>query len=80
MKRKNLVILLYKLDNKKLLYLINYNRKKYLYILNNLIANIFKITYNNIKYYKFNKVFKKLYNLIINRARRQLYIYIKKYS
>ena len=76
-KKKVSISLSYKLDN-SLLYLIKYNNRRHLCILNILVENIFKIAYNKIRYCKFNKVFKQLYKLIINKTSCQLQVYIDK--
>ena len=68
MKKQIPADLFYKLDDDGLLYLIKYNNKKCLCISNMLIKDIFKIAHDEMGYYKFNKIFKRLHGLAINKT------------
>ncbi len=66
-KKKVLASLSYKLDD-SLLYSIKYNSRRHFCISDMLIENIFKMTHDEIRYCKFDRVFEQLHELIINKT------------
>ena len=70
-KKKISASLSYKL-NDDLLYLIEYNNKRCFCISNTLIENIFRMIHDKIRYCEFDKIFKHLHRLTINKTSCQL--------
>ena len=77
-KKKISASLFYKLNN-NLLYSIEYNNRKCLYISDILIENIFKMTHDKMRYCEFDKAFECFHKLTINKTNYQLQAYINEY-
>src|SRR5205809_5604104 len=76
MKKKNLVLLSYELDNKGLLYSVDHDTKQQLCIPASLLPDIFRMIHDDMRHCGFKKVFEQLHGLAINKASQQLRAYI----
>ena len=74
-KKKIPANLSYELDN-DLLYSIEYNSRRCFCIPDMLIENIFKMTHDEMRHCRFDRVFEQLHKLTINKINYQLQVYI----